>query len=71
MTDFQKLVAMIECYSEHILDETRVGLNEAEAIAKDDYFDDLIYYAEQFLEFVEAAKTLARAKQVLEHLEEE
>lgn len=70
MTDFEMLISMIECYAEHIHDEThgegQFALNEKSAISNDHYFDDVIYYGEQFLSYCKAAQALARAKQVLE-----
>lgn len=70
MTDFERLIGMIECYAEHIYDEThgedKLALNEESAISNDHYFDDVIYYGEQFLTYCKAAQALARAKQVMD-----
>ena len=70
MTDFEKLIGMIECYAEHIYDETHgkdeFTLNEKSAISDDHYFDNCIYYGEQFLTYCKAAQALARAKQVMD-----
>ena len=67
MTDFEKLIGMIECYAEHIYDETHgkdeFALNEKSAISDDHYFDNCIYYGEQFLTYCKAAQAQARAKQ--------
>lgn len=60
-----ELIEMIIVYAEHIYDETHakgVGeLNGEKAIGDDHYFDDLIYYGEKYLEFVKAARAMARA----------
>ena len=70
MTDFEMLIGMIECYAEHIYDETHgtdeFALNEKGAVSNDHYFDDVIYYGEQFLNYCKAAQALARAKQVMD-----
>lgn len=75
MTDFEKLIGMIECYAEHIYDETHgkdeLALNEKSAISDDHYFDDVIYYGENFLTYCKAAQALARAKQVMDEEDED
>lgn len=75
MTDFEKLIGMIECYAEHIYDETHgkdeFALNEKSAISDDHYFDNCIYYGEQFLTYCKAAQALARAKQVMDEENED
>lgn len=69
MTDFEMLIGMIECYAEHIYDETHgkddFALNEKGAVSDDHYFDDIILYGEHFLTYCKAAQALARAKQIL------
>ena len=75
MTDFEKLIGMIECYAEHIYDETHgkdeLALNEKSAISDDHYFDNVIYYGENFLTYCKAAQALARAKQVMDEEDED
>jgi transglutaminase/protease-like cytokinesis protein 3 len=75
MTDFEKLIGMIECYAEHIYDETHgkdeLALNEKSAISDDHYFDDVICYGENFLTYCKAAQALARAKQVMDEEDED
>ena len=70
MTDFERLINMIVCYAEHIYDETHgedeFALNEKSAVSDDHYFDDVIYYGEQFLIYCKAAQALARAKQIID-----
>ena len=68
MTDFEKLLSMIECYAEHIYDETHgegeFALNEKSAVSDDNYFDNIIHYGENFLYYCKAAQALAQAKQI-------
>jgi hypothetical protein len=68
-TDFEKLVTMIRVYAEHVYNDAFATLVEQEAIKEDAYFESLIGYGEAFLEYVKAAKALARAKQIIDEEE--
>lgn len=63
-----ELIEMIIVYAEHIYDETHAKgykpLNEKDAVDNDCYFEDLIGYGENFVEYCKAARALARAKQL-------
>lgn len=63
-----ELIEMIIVYAEHIYDETHAKgykpLNEKDAVDNEYYFEDLIGYGENFVEYCKAARALARAKQL-------